>query len=169
MENPTVGNRVIILGCPGSGKSTLAVQLHRRTGLPLFHLDNVWWNADRTHVTREEFDSRLEAILRGERWIVDGDYARTYEPRFRACDTVVFLDCGREECLRGIAERVGAARTDIPWTEDRLDPALAELVVRYRAENRPKVFALMEKYPDRQALVFRTREQAQAWLAGLSG
>ena len=167
MEKASVGDRVIILGCPGSGKSTLAKSLQLRTGLPLIHLDRIWWRADRTHITREEFDSRLQSILQGEKWILDGDYSRTYEPRFAACDTVVFLDYSEEDCRRGIEERLGRDRSDIPWSEDRPDPELVKQVAGYRRENRPKLLELTEKYSGKQILIFRTREQAQAWIAGL--
>ena len=167
MEKPAIGNRIIVLGCPGSGKSTLAEALHLRTGLPLYHLDGIWWRADRTHISREAFDARLREILRGERWILDGDYSRTYEPRIRACDTLIFLDYSEEECLRGVTERIGKPRPDIPWVEDRLDPALADMVRRYRGENRPKLYGLLEKYPDRLALIFRTRAEARDWLNGI--
>ena len=167
MENTAVGRKIIILGCPGSGKSTLARQLHARTGLPLIHLDNIWWKEDRTHITRPEFDSRLQEILQGDRWIIDGDYSRTYEPRFLACDTVVFLDYDEEECMKGITGRIGEIRTDIPWVEDRPDPELVEQVRNYRNKNRPSVLALIGKYPDKQLFVFKTREQAQAWLQGM--
>ena len=164
MEKPAIGNRIIVLGCSGSGKSTFAKELQRRVALPLFHLDNVWWRADRTHITREEFDRRLDEILRGEAWIIDGDYSRTYEPRFLRCDTVIFLDYSEAVCLEGITQRVGKARGDIPWTENELDPALVEQVRSYRAENRPKIYELIGKYPDRQAYVFKTREQAREWI-----
>ncbi|MBQ2062872.1 MAG: adenylate kinase [Oscillospiraceae bacterium] len=168
MNNPTVGNRIIILGCPGSGKSTLANSLHAQTGLPLFHLDSVWWRKDRTHITRDEFDNQLHAIMQGEKWIIEGDFSRTYEPRFLACDTVVFLDYSEAVCMKGIAGRIGKVRDDIPWVENRLDPELVALVRRYRMDNRPKLYALMEKYSDRQVLIFCTRAQADAWLSGLS-
>lgn len=167
MERMTLGDRIIIVGCPGSGKSYLAERLHMRTGLPLFHLDNVWWNADRTHITEEEFDNTLQTILQGEKWIIDGDYSRTYEPRFLACDTVIFLDLSAEECMSGIMERVGKARIDIPWTEQQPDPELVELVSRYPADNRPILYDLIGKYPDKQLFVFRTRAQAEAWLSGI--
>ena len=39
--------KILVLGCSGSGKSTFAVKLHNATGLPLFHLDNVWWRPSR--------------------------------------------------------------------------------------------------------------------------
>ena len=57
-----------MLGCPGSGKSTFAVKLARRTGLPLTHLDSIWWKPDRTHISREEFDARLDAVVRTEKF-----------------------------------------------------------------------------------------------------
>ncbi len=167
MERPTLGKRIIIVGCPGSGKSSLAKRLQMRTGLPLFHLDNVWWKADRTHITEEEFDKRLHTILQGEEWIIDGDYSRTYEPRLLDCDTVIFLDLSVEECMKGIMERVGKARADIPWTEQQPDPELVELVSRYPADNRPILYDLIGKYPDKQLFVFRTRAQAEAWLSGI--
>ena len=104
--------KVIILGCPGSGKSTLAKKLHEQTGMPLYHLDSIWWKPDRTHITRQQFDSRLHEIMQGEKWIIDGDYSRTYETRFLSCDTVIFLDYSTEECMKGIRERTGKNRDD---------------------------------------------------------
>ena len=85
MKQEILGNKIIILGCCGSGKSTLSRKLSDRTGLPLYHLDMIWWRPDETHIPREEFDRKLGEILAGERWIVEGDYRRTYEPRIRAC------------------------------------------------------------------------------------
>ncbi|MBQ6559837.1 MAG: AAA family ATPase [Erysipelotrichaceae bacterium] len=161
------GSRIIILGCPGSGKSTLARELQKRTGLPLFHLDNLWWKEDRTHISRDEFDQKLETILQKEEWIIDGDYSRTYEPRFLCCDTVIFLDYSEEECMKGIIDRVGKDRSDIPWTEQQLDPELVEQVRKYRNENRPVIYHLIEKYPDKKVLIFKNRTEADAWISVL--
>ena len=81
--------KVVVLGCSGSGKSTFSLQLHNATGLPLYHLDNVWWKPDRTHITRDEFDKRLDDLVNRDSWIIDGDYSRTYEKRIGACDTII--------------------------------------------------------------------------------
>ena len=55
--------KIIVLGCSGSGKSTFAVQLHNITKLPLYHLDNIWWKRDRTHISRDEFDRKLDELI----------------------------------------------------------------------------------------------------------
>ena len=161
------GHRILIVGSPGSGKSTLAVKLHQRTGIPLIHLDNLWWLPDRTHITREEFDNRLADVLADEQWIIDGDYSRTYEVRIQACDTVIFLDYNEDVCLAGIPERIGKPRADIPWTENTPDPELLEEVLKYRQEKRPGIIALSQKYPHKHWIFFHARAQAEEWLLSL--
>ena len=159
--------RVIVIGCPGSGKSTLARELQKKTGLPLISLDNIWWKPDRTHITREEFDARLGAILETDEWIIEGSYSRTFEPRFRACDTVILLDYDTDVCMQGIIGRVGQTRPDIPWMEQTLDPELTELVRTYRERNGPALSDLIQRYADRDIRIFHTRAEAAAWLETL--
>ena len=167
MKNLSIGNKILILGCPGSGKSTFARKLAAKMGLPLIHLDNVWWRADGTHISRADFDRALDELLAGESWIMDGDYSRTYEVRLRAADTVIFLDYPEAVCLAGVAARVGQNRPDMPWTEATLDPELVAMVQNYRRDNRPAIYALLDKYPDKQALIFLDREETDRWLADL--
>lgn len=157
--------KIIILGCPGSGKSTFAVKLQERTGLPLYHLDRIWWKPDRSHISREEFDSILEKITAQDEWILDGDYSRTYEVRLRACDTVFFLDFDEKVCLDGIRSRTGKPRTDMPWNDEAPDPALVNEVLKYRNGNRPVVLDLLNRYSHKDIHIFHTRGEAAGWLA----
>ncbi len=159
--------RIAVIGCPGSGKSTLARKLHERTGLPLVSLDNLWWKPNRTHVARESFDAALAAILETDEWIIDGNYSRTYEPRIRSCDTVIFLDYDTGLCMQGIKARLGQIRPDIPWTETELDPELVDLVLHFRERNEPVLSELFRRYADRMILIFHDREEADAWLQSL--
>ena len=159
------GRKIIVLGCSGSGKSTFSRRLREITDLPLIHLDNIWWKPDRTHISREEFDRKLEEILRTDGWILDGDYSRTYEMRFRACDTIIFLDYDEQTCLKGIAGRTGQVRSDIPWAEDKPDPELVRLVRNYRGDNRPRIYELMKLHPEKRGFAFETRAQADEWLS----
>ena len=160
--------RVIILGCPGSGKSTFAEKLQRCTGLPLTHLDMIWWKEDKTHVTRSEFDFKLAAVLGRDEWIIDGDYSRTYAVRLSACDAVFFLDYGEAECLLGIQERIGQARPDMPWTEDTLDPELVEEVHKYGDIQRPVILKLLRQHPEKETHIFHSRAEAEQWLTAHS-
>ena len=152
--------KIVVLGCTGSGKSTFSEKLHNSTGLPLYHLDNIWWKPDRTHITREEFDAILDDLVKRDRWIIDGDYSRTYEKRISACDTVIFLDYGEEVCMNGIVERVGKDRGDIPWTESCLDPELVKHVKKFETENKPILCKLFEKHKDKKIITLHTREEA---------
>ena len=99
--------KVIVIGCPGSGKSTVSRALHNKTGIPLYHLDMMYWNADKTTVEKSVFLERLSAVLKKDEWIIDGNYGSTMELRMVACDTVIFLDYPLDICLDGIRERRG--------------------------------------------------------------
>lgn len=164
-----IGNRIAIIGPTGAGKSTLARRLHERTGLPLYHLDLIWWKPDQTHISREEFDRQLAAIVQEEQWIIEGDYSRTYEPRICACDTVIFLDYDEQTCIRGLMQRVGQKRPDIHWVEEKLEPELVDYACSFREERRTKLLDSLARHRDKQIITFQTREQADAWLEAFSG
>ena len=115
--------RIIVIGCPGSGKSRFSKELHDKTGIPLHHLDMMYWNADKTTVDMNIFLKRLTDVIEGDSWIIDGNYASTLEMRMEACDTVVFLDYPTDICLEGIVARRGKTRSDMPWIETEEDLA----------------------------------------------
>lgn len=93
--------KVIVIGCPGAGKSTFSRKLAAKTGLPLHYLDMIWHRADRTVIGREEFDKRLDKLVKEDEWIIDGNYARTLPVRLAHCDTVFFFDIPLELCIEG--------------------------------------------------------------------
>ena len=160
--------KVIIIGCPGSGKTTFAEKLKDKIGLPLFYLDAIWHKPDKTHISREEFDARLAEILALDEWIIDGNYSRTMERRLSACDTVFFLDFPLDVCLAGILERRGKPRADMPWIETEEDAEFIAFVKSFAAEQRPTILALLEKYRDKQIVTFKSREEADAFLARMA-
>ena len=156
--------KVIIIGCPGAGKSTFAKSLHTKTNLPLFHLDMLFWNNDKTHVSRELFDQRLNDILNQERWIIDGNYSRTLETRFQACDTVFFLDMPTNVCLNGVKKRIGKSRDDMPWTEQEFDVEFKEWIIDFPKKELPKIYSLIEKYHDKKVVIFKSYKEIKKYL-----
>ena len=158
--------KVIVIGCPGSGKSTVSRALHNKTGIPLYHLDMMYWNADKTTVEKSVFLERLSVVLEKDEWIIDGNYGSTMELRMVACDTVIFLDYPLEVCLDGIKERRGKPRSDMPWIETEEDAEFIEFIKNYNEQQKPKVLELLGKYSDKNIVIFKSREQADAFLNG---
>ena len=158
--------KVIVIGCPGSGKSTISRALHNKTGIPLYHLDMMYWNADKTTVEKSVFLERLSVVLQKNEWIIDGNYGSTMELRMAACDTVIFLDYPLDVCLDGIRARRGKPRSDMPWIETEEDAEFIEFIKSYNEQQKPKVLELLEKYSDKNIVIFKSREQADAFLNG---
>ncbi len=157
--------RVMITGCPGSGKSTFARALHQKTGLPLVYLDRMNWNEDGTCVSRGLFMERLKESVRQDTWIIDGNYFSSMEMRLSEADTVFFLDYPQELCLRSVQERRGKVREDMPWVETEEDPAFTEFIRSFETSVRPEIMKLLVKYGGKNIIVFRSRDEADEWLA----
>jgi len=84
--------RVMIIGQPGSGKSTLARKLGERTGLPVFHIDEIHWKAGWVERTQEEKIALCQEVHAQDAWIFEGAHTRTWPERVQRCDTVIWLD-----------------------------------------------------------------------------
>ena len=156
--------KIIVIGCPGSGKSTISRELHNKTGIPLHHLDMMYWNADKTTVEKSVFLERLSDVLEKDEWIIDGNYSSTMELRMAACDTVIFLDYPLDVCLDGVRERRGKPRSDMPWIETEEDAEFIEFIKSYNEQQKPKVLELLRKYSDKNIIIFKSREQANEFL-----
>ena len=156
--------KVIVIGCPGSGKSTFARKLHEKYGLPLNYLDMIWWKDDETTISEAEFDAKLQEILMRDAWIIDGNYNRTLEMRIKECDTVFFLDLPTETCVKGITERVGTKREDMPWVEKTVNDEFLQFVLDFEKDGRPHILRLLEKYPQKNIVVFHSREETEIYL-----
>ena len=151
--------KVIVIGCPGSGKSTFSKSLHKITNIPLFHLDMIFWNADKTTVEKSVFLDRLLKIIQNDKWIIDGNYGSTMELRMQACDTVIFLDYPLDICLNGVKERKGKVRSDMPWIEPNEDDTeFIEFIKNYNSQSRPKVMELLDRYSHKDIFIFSTSE-----------
>jgi adenylate kinase family enzyme len=144
--------RVVIIGPGGSGKSTLARELGPRLGLPVVHLDQMFWTPGWVQRPREEFDRLLAEALAGERWIIDGNYGRTMPVRFAACDTVLFLDFPRRiymwrAMLRPLRYK-GRTRPDMTeGCPERMTLEFLKFLWRWPGKDRATTLARLDALP----------------------
>lgn len=159
--------KIIVIGSPGSGKSYFSKRLHELTGIPLYHIDNLYWHADRTHITREELRERFVEIMKQPEWIIDGNYISTMEQRIQGCETIFYLDFSTKQCIEGIKSRVGKKRDDIPWVEEMLDEEFLQFVERFEQETKPLVEELLERYREKEMIRFGTRAETRFFVQKL--
>lgn len=157
--------KIIVIGSPGAGKSCFSRELSSLTSIGLFHIDNLYWHEDRTHITHEELVCRLNEIMSEEAWIIDGNYISTMELRIKEADTIFYLDYPTEICVEGIRSRVGKKRDDIPWTENELDSDFLNFVKAFAAETKPQIENLLDKYNYKTLYRFSCRDDMDKFMA----
>ncbi len=84
--------RVMIFGASGSGKSTLAQRLGDVTGLPVVHIDPMYWKPGWVQREAGETTVLIRAAMAQDAWVFDGNHHATFPERIARADTVVFLD-----------------------------------------------------------------------------
>ena len=165
--------RVMIIGCGGAGKSTLARKLGEKTGLPVVHLDQIWWAPGNwQHIEKPEFDEKLALELQKPRWILDGNFNRTIEARLEVCDTVIYLDYPRLVCIKNWLGRViknwGRHRPDMTeGCTEWFDPEFVKWIWNFNKNNRARYYALLNNAGDKKVVILKSRRQAQKFLDSL--
>ena len=165
--------RVMIIGCGGAGKSTLARKLGEKTGLPVVHLDQIWWAPGSwQHMEREAFDDVLREEMDKPRWILDGNYNRTMALRLDSCDTVIYLDMPRLVCLKNWIGRViknwGHARADMAeGCAEWFDPEMAKWIWNFNKTNRGRYYDLLRNLEGKQVYILKSRRQINEFLKKL--
>lgn len=160
--------RVLIVGCGGAGKSTLAIDIGKRFGLPVIHLDKIWWLPNWVSRKKREFDSRLRKELAKTSWVIEGNYARTFKKRLKYADFCIFLDYSTELCIQSVYERVekykGKTRPDI--TEgclEQADDEFKDWIYNFNNDVRPKMLKIL-KNSSIPFMIFNNREDTEQWI-----
>ena len=161
--------RILIIGCSGAGKSTLARKLGEKTGLPVVHLDALFWKPGWMESERQEFDARMLAELEKPAWIMDGNYARTLPVRLEKCDTVIYLDFPRWLCILGVLKRVlmtyGTVRPDMPeGCPERFDWEFLKWVWNFNRNNRENIHAQLDNLPADKVIILKNRREVRKFL-----
>gem|GEM_PF-705260 len=159
--------QIIIIGCPGSGKTYFAKQLSEILQIELFHMDNIYWKKDKTHISRGELISAVDRIISQSEWILDGNYISTIEQRIKGADTIFLFDYTTKDCLEGVKSRIGVKRDDIPWIETKLDPDFQKWIMDFRKDTLPQIEKILERYKYKKIIRFACRKDKEKYLMKL--
>ncbi len=161
-----------MIGCGGAGKSTFSRQLSARTGLPVIHLDTLYWKPGWTPTPAEDWSRLVGELLSRDAWIMDGNYGGTMDLRLSSCDTVIFLDRSRLACLCGVLRRrfQSRARPDqAAGCPERLSWEFLRWVWSYRRLRRPGILArLAAASSSRRVVILRSRREMGRFLSHLA-
>ena len=164
--------RVMIIGCGGAGKSTLARKLGEKTGLPVVHLDKLFWKPGWESLSRDEFDVLHRRELAKDRWIIDGNFDRTIPERLARCDTVIYLDFSRLACLLGVCKRIlttyGTVRPDMgEGCPERFDWEFLCWVWNFNKNKRARNYRLLAEVEGVDIIILKNRRQVERYLRNL--
>jgi adenylate kinase family enzyme len=166
--------RVLVLGSGGAGKSTVARRIGTATGLPVVHLDRLYWHPGWVETPAGEWEQVVRDAVAGDRWVIDGNYGGTMPVRLAAADTAVYLDVARLRCLWRVLRRTallhGRSRDDVgPGCPERFSWEFLVWIWRYPATRRPGLLALLADFErgGGRVLVLRNDAEVDRFLADL--
>jgi adenylate kinase family enzyme len=165
--------RVAVVGSGGAGKTTFAEVLGDHTELPVVHLDQLHWRPGWVETPKDEWTQIVRDEASKDRWIIDGNYAGTYEIRFERADTIVILSPGRARCLIRALRRAFRHRGRPVQAEgcpERLDLHFLRWIWRYPSVSRPQLDSAIAQ-SGRSAHVFELRSdrEVQGFLDRVTG
>lgn len=167
--------RIVILGNSGSGKSTLARDLGARLGLPVVHLDTLFWEPGWVEPDAGRFRDRVREAIAPQAWVCEGNYARrTFDLRLPRADLVIWLDTPRLTCLGRVILRslMNRPRPDLPsGCNEKLDKAFLgflKFVWQFDHGYRQGIEAVrLKSAPQVPTLHLRGKRQIEDFLAKL--
>lgn len=169
VQPPGISQKIAIVGSPGAGKSTFALRLAEKTGLPLYHLDVLYFAPGwkRRH-EKSAWPGVVKKLTEEPRWIIDGNYLATMDLRMDAADLVIYLDVGPLRALSRIVKRWsmfrGGSRPSVaPDCRERLHWSIVRSIVRHPLVDRPKILQAMH-LGKAQVTILRNSKEVEKFL-----
>ncbi len=170
--------RINVVGTSCSGKTTLARALARRFSLPYVELDALFWGADWIPVADETFREGVSVAVAGERWVIDGGYAKVRPVIWGRADTVVWLDYPLALVLgrwaRRTVVRIRSGAEFWPGTGNRESlrravgrQSLLWWILRTHRSRRRRMLAEVAAHRDVRVVRLRSPRETDRWLASL--
>jgi len=157
--------KILIFGVPGSGKTTLAKKLARSLSIPLFHVDELFFEKGWIERDHDHFLKDIRSILNNNKWIIDGNAMRSLEMRYKKANIVVYCRLNRLICLfrvfkRWLSTYKAKKKIDNP---DNLTSSVSLKLIKYlwvfRRKYKKQIEHLKNKYPKITFLEIQSKDE----------
>jgi len=162
--------KIILIGSGGSGKSTLAKQLGNKLNIKVHHLDALFWKPNWEGVPKEEQRTVQNELVKGEKWIIDGNYGGTMDIRINAADTIIFLDIHRTICVYRAFKRIvqyrNKTRPDMgAGCEERLDLQFFKWIWEYPNKKKPAILKRLDQLSKgKEVIILKSLNEVRQFL-----
>lgn len=163
--------RVVIVGNSGGGKSTLARRLGDKLGLPVIHLDVLFWKPGWTESDDDEFHARVLGALAAPAWVCDGNFGGSWHLRMPLADTIVWIDqpawlCVFRAIRRVFRYREGARPDMAEGCRETIDLEFYRFILTYGRKVRPRLEAALVQHGAHARIVrLRNDREIDAFVA----
>jgi adenylate kinase family enzyme len=135
--------RVLVVGCPGAVRAR-SRGLGTKLDLPVIHLDFHYWRPGWQFPDPAAWREQVTALVAPPAWVIDGNYANTFDIRMPRADSVVWLDYPRAVCMRRVLERIikgyGHTPPDLPpGCPEKFDLEFLRYVWDFPRTQRPRI------------------------------
>lgn len=166
--------KIMVVGVSaGVGKSTFAARLGEILDLPVHHLDAYHWKPGWQEADKEEFKAAQQTIVKGENWIIEGNYSSTFDIRMAQADTFIYLELPLLVCLYRVLKRwlanIGKTRPDMgEGCPEKMEWEFLKFIVTTYAERKVKMRirmrSFLEMHADNKAVLLSGKKEIAGFL-----
>ncbi|MQC27022.1 MAG: adenylate kinase [Chloroflexi bacterium] len=113
--------RILVVGTSGAGKTTTAGRIAAHLRIPHTELDAIHWQANWQMLELNEFRRRIQEVVVGDAWVIDGNYSKVRDLILARADSILYLDLPMWQCVVRLMKRTlrrGFSRQEL-WASNR--------------------------------------------------
>jgi len=167
LSSPT---RTLVLGSSGAGKTYFARQLGSLLAVEVIHLDTHFWQPNWVPSSWADWEAKLEQLLAGDSWVMDGNYPKSLVRRLSRSTAVILLDLPRSVCFSRIGKRLvqnwGKSRVELaPGCTEKMDWDFFKWIWNYPRAVRPVILEYLDNLPpEKQIIVLKSVSDISRYL-----